>query len=161
MAGFGLLLVSFLSSYDFTPWREGGASHGASCASVCRTAPLPWRCASGWRCSELRQVELLRRLAAGARTRRCSCPRATGWSCTCASPDLTQARALCVRGAERLGGAEALEHLYEHQGEEALVHLFRVAASLDSMVLGEAQILGQVKEAFERGAGRGRGARES
>ncbi|MGD1106170.1 MAG: glutamyl-tRNA reductase [Terracidiphilus sp.] len=39
-------------------------------------------------------------------------------------------------------------HLYEYRDREAVSHLFRMAASLDSMVVGEPQILGQVKEAF-------------
>jgi glutamyl-tRNA reductase len=39
-------------------------------------------------------------------------------------------------------------HIYEHRDQQAVRHLFRVASSLDSMVVGEPQILGQVKDAF-------------
>lgn len=40
------------------------------------------------------------------------------------------------------------EHLYTFASEDAVKHLFRVAAGLDSMVLGEPQILGQMKDAY-------------
>lgn len=61
------------------------------------------------------------------------------------------------RGAEALrqflndltqGGQDLDEYLYTYTDEEAVTHLFRVASSLDSLVLGEGQILSQVKEAY-------------
>jgi glutamyl-tRNA reductase len=39
-------------------------------------------------------------------------------------------------------------HLYEYRANDAVRHVFRVASSLDSLVVGEPQILGQVKEAY-------------
>jgi len=49
----------------------------------------------------------------------------------------------------QLGPAETCSHLFDMADREAIVHLFRVACSLDSMVVGEPQILAQVKQAYE------------
>ena len=54
---------------------------------------------------------------------------------------------------ERAGRSteDVLGHLYVHYDESAVSHLFHVAAGLDSMVLGESQILGQTREALRIG----------
>ena len=46
------------------------------------------------------------------------------------------------------GGARP-EHLYQYRDREVIRHVFRVASAMDSMVVGEPQILGQLKAAFE------------
>lgn len=54
-----------------------------------------------------------------------------------------------VTMAADVGPGQLDPHLYRLDGADVVTHLFRVAASLDSMVIGEPQILGQVKEAFD------------
>ncbi len=68
-----------------------------------------------------------------------------------AASDALAARADVLAFFREFHGVEPAEltaHLYEKQDAEAAGHLFRVAAGLDSLVLGEPQILGQVKDAY-------------
>lgn len=66
---------------------------------------------------------------------------------------LTQIKQFLTRYHETypsaLGEEDLAHHLYTYSSEEAIRHLFRVASSLDSMVVGEPQILGQLKDAFD------------
>ncbi|MGE5301915.1 MAG: glutamyl-tRNA reductase [Alphaproteobacteria bacterium] len=57
-------------------------------------------------------------------------------------------RFLGGHGTHRIVGSLE-EHVYTYEGRDAIRHLFRVAASLDSMVVGEPQILGQLKDHYE------------
>jgi len=61
-----------------------------------------------------------------------------------------QPEAILAFWAETCGGSVGVlgPHVYVHQGLDAVRHLFTVASSLDSMVMGEPQILGQIKDAY-------------
>jgi glutamyl-tRNA reductase len=53
-----------------------------------------------------------------------------------------------IRDYFRVDPADFDQHFYEYRSQDAVRHVFRVTSSLDSMVVGEPQIIGQVKEAY-------------
>lgn len=50
----------------------------------------------------------------------------------------------------KISEAELSQHIYQHQDFSAIQHLMRVSVGLDSLVLGEPQILGQIKQAYAK-----------
>jgi glutamyl-tRNA reductase len=67
-----------------------------------------------------------------------------------------EARKTILSMLSRLGNISEerfMPNIYIYEDSEALKHVFRVASSLDSMVVGEPQILGQIKEAYHQAAG--------
>ncbi|MEY3669858.1 MAG: hypothetical protein RL258_1253, partial [Pseudomonadota bacterium] len=64
------------------------------------------------------------------------------------SPAAAQAQAIdWLAHRSKVRTDDLVGHLYQHQEQQAVRHVFRVASGLDSMVLGEPQILGQLKQA--------------
>ncbi len=106
--------------------------------------------------AEEAQAELLRTLASSDAITECAvlstCNRVELYAVGSAANAAINA---CTKTLEaRAPGTR--DFLYSHSGVEAVRHLFRVAASLDSMVLGEPQILGQVRETMRAAASHGR-----
>jgi glutamyl-tRNA reductase len=69
------------------------------------------------------------------------------------SEDLDEAKESILSLMSRLGGIPEhrfLPNIFVFEGMEAVNHIFRVASSLDSMVMGEPQILGQIKDAYRQ-----------
>lgn len=56
----------------------------------------------------------------------------------------------CMTESKKIPVTDFQDALYIYTGDEAIQHVFRVASSLDSMILGEPQILGQIKSAYYR-----------
>jgi len=70
---------------------------------------------------------------------------------TLTTDDASDPNALVDSFLADLKGVDAASlhpHIFRHEGRDAIHHIFRVAASLDSMVVGEPQILGQLKTAY-------------
>lgn len=67
---------------------------------------------------------------------------------TCRNVDRAITRVLELLFARTITDDELDRYVYRYVNDEAVEHLFLVAASLDSMIVGEAQILGQLKEAY-------------
>lgn len=70
------------------------------------------------------------------------------FTCHHRDPAMREVKALLQTYLGNLPEGLLNEHLYIHENIEAVRHLFRVSSSLDSMVVGEPQILGQIKAAY-------------
>jgi glutamyl-tRNA reductase len=71
--------------------------------------------------------------------------------CAVSHPDTGQEAVIAwLASFHGLSVDELRPHLYAYSDREAITHLFRVSGSLDSLVVGEPQILGQLKEAYRR-----------
>ncbi len=66
----------------------------------------------------------------------------------CEDSEFARGQVLELLYGDTFSQKELEKYVYQYEGTKAVEHLFMVASSLDSMIVGEAQILGQLKEAF-------------
>jgi glutamyl-tRNA reductase len=85
----------------------------------------------------------------------CTCNRVEVVGCTRTAAGVIDRIGDFLRLAQTGPTRDLAPHLYNYCGRDAVRHLFRVASSLDSMVVGEPQILGQLKQFYARAAGVG------
>ncbi len=88
-----------------------------------------------------------------------TCNRTEIYAVTTSGADSIDSVIDCMCSFHHLDRAGLDPYLYASEGEAVVRHLFRVVASLDSMVVGEAQILGQAKEAYDHSFGNGASGR--
>ena len=110
-----------------------------------RTAPLSVREQLAFHAEELRRA--LADLASGGRVHEAAILSTCNRTELYFQADTPQAAVEWLADYRRLTPQEIEPYLYTHPEREAVRHAFRVASGLDSMVLGEPQILGQMKEA--------------
>ena len=145
------------SSTSCAASRGAGADGAAGASSASRTTPRRSRCASASpspRSAAGRRCEARRLPGVGEAMIVSTCNRVEVYAGVDDARRIAGAASL-ASSTERALPASLRAHLYVHDGEAAVRHLFRVAASLDSMVVGEPQILGQVKEAYDAALERG------
>jgi glutamyl-tRNA reductase len=100
-------------------------------------------------------IEALRRLTADPQVAQAmllsTCNRTELYALTAADAVAAGAkvRELIFSGRMQSTNGSSEQYLYSREGDAAVSHLYRVVCGLDSMVIGEAQILGQIKEAYE------------
>src|SRR5881296_2806839 len=134
------------------PWGYGWSATGPAGAPRSRASRASRRCCSCTsRSSSRRRVpaSLDRVLAAGARggVLLSTCNRTEFYL---AEPDEAVPDAVWAILSERLGGGRsASEYGYTRRDRDAVRHLYRVSSGLDAMILGESQIQGQVRDAWE------------
>jgi glutamyl-tRNA reductase len=88
-----------------------------------------------------------------------TCNRVEVLACGSSGDAVAAALPAFLAAEHGVGPETLLGRLYTYRGREAVRHLFRVAASLDSMVVGEPQILGQLKEQYAAAAEAGASGR--